>query len=966
MLTAFAATPSDNDATLRDELSGAVAILSTHSGRTKFLAGRPELVDLGVVNVLSEWVPKLIRTDSAKAHVIADFTHLLARRLARPEGMALALRAKGNLFHVAGKNRAAVKCHTRARVLFTKTKNRTQIARTLSASIQPLIMLGEYDRAYGVAEEARAIFREQGNDWRLARVELNAGNIFDRQDRFSEALECYERAYRELWLHRDQDPDAIAVVLHNIAGCLVCLNNFERAIDTYRQTREFATLHDMTALVAQADYNMAWLYYLRGEYSRSISLLRVVRDACEKNGDQHHFALCHLDLSEIYLELNMGPEAEETATVAKTAFRRVGMRYEEGKATANLSIALSQQGNLTDALIHFEDARLLFRSEQNRVWGSLLDLYQAIALYRHERDPEARLLALSALSFFRKSEHTNKAVLCHLLLSRLSFRANALRSALRHCYRALILLRKIESPALACQAHGLTAQVQKLLGHSDRAMEHFQRAKEYLEQLRGGIGNDELKISFMRDRVEIYEGLVDLCLARGQSNFREALGYIEQAKSRSLFDLVTAQQTSAPSVESDQSPAARRIRELRLELNWYQHRAEIEQLSTRDHTSPHLAQLRAESRKRERDMLRLVREYSSTGGADSTQASHSIGHLSVEQIQQGLHADATIVEYFQVGDDLIVALLSRDRLEVFPLGRMSACRELLDRLRFQIAKPRLGAEYVAAFETTLLQAINDCLHGLYVELLAPIRSSLQSSHLIFVPHGPLHHLPFHALFDGDQYLLDDFTISYAPSASIYTFCHSRPANTSGPAWIFGIPDPGIPAVEAEVSAVAEILPEANLVVGAGATTSLLVEKGAQSRFLHIATHGYFRADQPMFSGIRLADSCLSLYDLYQLRLPVELATLSGCSTGLNIVSAGDEILGLARGLICAGAQAALLSLWDVHDQSTAEFMKMVYERMSNSLNKAQAVRDAALRLRKSHPHPYYWAPFVLIGKVFSG
>jgi CHAT domain-containing protein len=317
-----------------------------------------------------------------------------------------------------------------------------------------------------------------------------------------------------------------------------------------------------------------------------------------------------------------------------------------------------------------------------------------------------------------------------------------------------------------------------------------------------------------------------------------------------------------------------------------------------------------------------------------------------------------------VRDQLIVVLLTCSRIEVVPLGTMAASESLLVRLRFQMAKPRLGAEYAQAFEHALLETINGCLQEFYDLLIAPIRSRLQTSHLIVVPHGALHHLPFHALFDGTNYLVDDFTISYAPSASIYTLCHARTANTSGPALILGVPDPAIPAVEAEAAAVAQILPDANLIVGENATTSLLAEKGAQTRYLHIATHGYFRQDQPMFSGIRLADSCLSLYDLYQMKLPVELVTLSGCSTGLNVVSAGDEILGLARGLICAGAQTALLSLWDVQDQSTAEFMSIFYERLAGSQNKAQAVRDAALQLRKSRAHPYYWAPFVLVGKTF--
>lgn len=960
-MTASAPAPLDNAAVLRKELSEAVTRLNGHSARTQFVSDRPELVRPEIVVLLSDWIPKLIRTDASKARSIADLTHLIARKLNDSESLALALRAKANLFHVSGRNKAAIRCHERARSLFANAGNRTQVARTLSGAIQPLILLGQYDRAYAAAQEASTIFREDGNEWRLARVELNTGNIFDRQDRFTEALECYVRAYRHLWSHRDQDPDAVAVVLHNMAGCYVCLNDFHLAVRTYEEARTFAAQHAMPALVAQADYNIATLHYLRGEYSRSISLLRAAREACEKSGDHYHFALCHLNLSEIYLEMNMGSEAEEAGVVAQGAFRRLGMRYEEGKSSANLAIALSQQGKIDEALAHFEHARALFSGEKNQVWGSLLDLYQAIALYKQNLDEDAKRLATSALTFFRKSVHLGKAVLCHLLLSRLAIRAGDLRSALKHCYRALIRLRSIESPALSCQTHGLIAQVLQSLGHSERAFEHYRLAKEFLEQLRSGIRNDELKISFMRDRVEIYEGLVDLCLAGGEGNIREAVGYIEQAKSRSLFDLVTSvRQPSSGTVR--ETPAACRIRELRQELNWYQHRVEIEQLRDREGAGPQLAQLRAEAWKREREMLRLLREQPASDVDMPSQ--YTGGHMGIEKIQAALHPDATIVEYFQVRDQLIVSLISCTQLEVVPLGAMQQAETLLSRLRFQMAKPRLGADYVRAFEGALMDTINDCLQEFYTQLIAPIRSRIRTSHLIIVPHGALHHLPFHALFDGASYLIDNFTISYAPSASIYTFCHSRAANTDGSALILGVPDPAIPEVEVEASAVAAILPNSTLVVGGDATTSLLADKGQKSRFIHIATHGYFRQDQPMFSGIRLADSCLSLYDLYQLKLPVELATLSGCSTGLNVVSGGDEILGLARGLICAGAQSALLSLWDVQDQSTAEFMSMFYKRMETSQNKAQAVRDAALELRKSLAHPYFWAPFVLVGKTF--
>jgi len=118
----------------------------------------------------------------------------------------------------------------------------------------------------------------------------------------------------------------------------------------------------------------------------------------------------------------------------------------------------------------------------------------------------------------------------------------------------------------------------------------------------------------------------------------------------------------------------------------------------------------------------------------------------------------------------------------------------------------------------------------------------------------------------------------------------------------------------------------------------------------------------MFSSIRLGGSYLSLYDLCHLRLPAELVVLSGCATGLNVVTPGDELIGLVRGLLQAGAQSLLLSLWDVHDKSTRDFMVAFYSRLQQGMSKSAAVQRAMMELRERYPHPYYWASFSLIGK----
>ena len=108
---------------------------------------------------------------------------------------------------------------------------------------------------------------------------------------------------------------------------------------------------------------------------------------------------------------------------------------------------------------------------------------------------------------------------------------------------------------------------------------------------------------------------------------------------------------------------------------------------------------------------------------------------------------------------------------------------------------------------------------------------------------------------------------------------------------------------------------------------------------------------------------MGVYDLYQLRLSAELVALSGCSTGRSGVVGGDELLGLVRGLLYAGARSLLLTLWDAHDRSAADFMQAFYGQLGKGAPKARAAQHAMWEIRERYPHPFYWAPYTLIGDV---
>jgi CHAT domain-containing protein len=944
---------------LSERVLGEIANLASESKRAKFIATHPRLINDSVVRQLNEVVRSKLRENAREALRLGEISVAIARRLPSKEALGRSLRSKANALYMLGDNEDALSFHAEALRIFREIENPEEEARTLIPSIQPFILLGKYDQAFKAAEEAKNIFKRLGDDKRWAHVEINVGNIYHRQDRFEEGLICYERAYEMLLPFRDSE--GLAVALYNMAVCLITLNDFPRALATYQRAREMCVSHGMTLLVTQSDYNIAYLYYLRGEYSRAIEMLRATREECEKNGDAHVLALCYLDLAEIYLELNLSTEAKESAHEGFLRFQKLGMGYEEAKCQAFEAMACSQLGKALGALELFALARAKFVSEKNLVWPWLMDLYQAVVLYNEGRLFEARRLCAGAAEFFDGSFLPSKAVLCHLLLARLSLRTGDLPAARMECANAIERLAQLETPALHYQAHFLMGQIQQTSGDTTVAYDSFQKARESLETLRSSLRGEELKIAFMKNRLEVYENLVELCLIRseGPHAAEESLGYIEMSKSRSLAEILMRTGPALKPAEPGQSDLVRRIREKREELNWYYRRIEIEQLRAEEPSPERIAKLQNEALAHENELLHVLRELPSSDAS----ASHGPAIKSLETIRASLPHDAALIEYFSLKDQFLAAVVTHEDLKIVPLTPVSRVINLLRMLHFQISKFKLGVEYTQTFEKSMLGVTQAQLRQLYDEILAPIRAHLTARHLIVVPHGVLHYLPFYALLDESTYLIDSFTISCVPSASIFVHCEERPRHQGGSSLVMGVPDARAPRILEEVRAVAKIIPGAELLVGEEANQRALAQQGVQSRLIHIATHGKFRQDNPMFSAIRLGDAYLNLYDLYQLKMNAELVTLSGCATGMNVITSGDELLGLIRGLLFAGAHSLLLTLWDVHDQSTADFMGNFYRRLQASGSRASALQGAMIELRDRYPHPYHWAPFTLIGKI---
>jgi CHAT domain-containing protein len=953
-------------------VSQAISRLPDDAARERFFAQHGRLVNAELAQWLLERSRELLRVDFARSLAFAQSAHRVAERVGDDSLRALALRAAANALSVGGNNQGAIDLHMQAIAAFEHIGDEPELARTLSACMQPLLLLGRYDEALAAADRARKLFSVQGDELRLARLDNTIGNLLHRQDRFAEAIVCYDRAHQAL--SELGDADGLLHVIHNKAVTLTSLNDFRAALAAYKSARSLAAARGLDQAVAQADYNIAWLYYLRGEYSRAIEILHTAAEAAKRTGDAYHAALSLLDLSEIYLELNLSVDAREMAEQAHARFNELGMGYEAAKALSNAATSHGQEGKAFKALEIFAMARERMVSEQNHVWPSLIDLYQAILLVDEGRLFEARRLCLTALACFEQSGLASRAALCHLLLARIALRLDDGVDARRRCDKALAQLARTESPILTYHARLLHGHALMRAGDRAGAYSSYQAAREALETLRSRLNGEELKIAFVKNKGEVYERLVHLCLEQRRSGvpveteggalsggFEEAFSHIEHAKSRTLFDLMFQPVHALAREEGSESQLAHSIRELREELNWYYHLVELEQLRPGDQSTQRLATFHREIGAREQEMARALRELKLS---DSSQSDlHAPSVCSLEAIRDALPDGATLIEYFQVDDRIVLCLLDRDTLEIAPVSVMSRVAEQVRMLQFQFSKFRLGAEYVRTFREALLRSTQAHLHELFNELLSPVWSRLDGRRLIVVPHGILHYVPFHALYTGSQYVTDSCVVSYAPSASIYASCQRQPDGRGQGSLVLGVADEQAPLIEKEARAVARALPDADLFVGTGATEQVLRTRGRHCRILHIASHGYFRPENPMFSGIRLGDTYLNVYDLYRLRMRADLVTLSGCATGANVAAAGDELLGITRGLFCAGAKTLLLSLWNVHDESTEDFMTLLYQRLAGGDPPTTALRDTMVDVRERYPHPYHWAPFVVTGKT---
>jgi CHAT domain-containing protein/Tfp pilus assembly protein PilF len=878
----------------------------------------------------------------------------------------------------------------------TEADDPAQQARVLNAMGLLQWDLGDYEQALAYFRRAGVLAAEVG-DIRLQGAVLNNSSlVHDERGEYFISLDTYRQA---LALYDAADfPRGRADTLGNIGGVHLLLGQYAEALDYYRQALAISEALGSVTSSSQDHGNIALCHLGLGDTALALQHFNRAIALAEQAGAQQDLAYWTRGKANALIRQGRLDQGLEYHRKAVAQYQALGARTDAIEAMYDLGRLHLALGDSASAGQWFDDSLRLAREIglQRGVTLNLLALGD-LQLRRQANEAAAALYAQA----MQRAREAGEQMLAAEGLLRLSIANEAQAQydiAALHALEALDIARSVASPWVAAEALQHLGDLDRLRGDPVAALANYraaeaalpevadpdlgwrihhgaglalaaqdelsaaiaelQRAVAYIESVRDRLEEQRFRAGYVQDKYQVYVDLVRLQMQAGAEN--EAFSTAERLRARSYLDLFDEEAPIRLTADERQQVVElrERIRQLRRAFN-------------EETTLPGTQQRQPAVTVYSTELLSAERQYETLLDTARRRVSRSraADDHSHHRVSERLARGEALVEYLVAGEDVLIFVVDRDGLQALtsPVGqadllsRVELLRDLLrrpDSNRWQ--RPAAG---LAAALVEPLQAAG-ALAGIH--------------HLYLVPYGSLNYLPFAMLpsSGGDRLLVEDYTLAYLPTAAALPG-DGRPQQGQRNMLAMAPARSRLRHAPEEASRVFELFgAESRLLLGEAATESLFKQVAGDFDVLHLATHGYFNKLNPLLSGLELEadddnDGLLELHEIVGLDLDARLVTLSACETGLGSghfaeIPPGDDFVGLTRAFLAAGSDAVLATLWEVDDASTAELMQQFYVRMRFSAETpagAAALAEAQRRLLASelYRHPYYWAPFVLVG-----
>ncbi|MFL6209988.1 MAG: CHAT domain-containing protein [Pyrinomonadaceae bacterium] len=810
------------------------------------------------------------------------------------------------------------------------------------------------------AGEALALSRKAGDKLRQSRALMYVALGRFHTGSIEEAIEPFKES--ALLAGEGGDTRLQALALRSAAVLLVEAGQYDDGLYFYNQALTLQRALKNRAAEASLLGNIGRIYTAIHDYAKAD---RVLHEA--------------LDLSRALQD-----ELVEFSTLAKLV---------------NLEIA---RANYQQALKYAGDALQLTSSEVRDAMKNELRLDMAIAHFGAGDEQKAVEVLEQVLAFEQKVRIASAEGATLGVLAQVQLHMGKPTEALAAAGEALQLLRRGGAdPSVQATALYTQAQAQKILGRKDDALASLRAAIALVERARLlSVSDESSRAEFFATKGDIYLATIDLLSALGKHD--EAVAIAESYHARAFLDSLA---------ESRAELRKALPRELLAREDAILNRiSDIQRQLWQEAVSPEREQQLKKELAAAEDSLEQFQLEARRANPQYASLKHPQTFTAGRIQRELLDGQTALLEYVLGGERSFAWLVVRDKVFFAPLPpEKEINRQVLS------YRSALAERSSAATARQSVARLNTAGAQLYKLLVGPFQAHLGATRkLLIVPDKALAYLPFETLVSDrarargaarDEYLVERFAIDYEPSASALAAINESPAPASvrsllaygdpvydaedlaqerapasrSPAGVYaaerGLDLRRLPYTRTEVTDVSALFPDPQRKVFLGPDANELNVKNAplaNYRYIHFAAHSFVDEDVPARSGVFLStvgndneDGILQVTEIMRLKLNAELVTLSACRTGLGKVVGGEGVLGLTRAFLYAGARSVVASLWNVNDTATAELMKSFYANLKRGQPKDEALRQAKLSLLRGRQtpwrHPYYWAPFVLLG-----
>jgi tetratricopeptide (TPR) repeat protein len=796
---------------------------------------------------------------------------------------------------------------------------------------------GDNARALEYYSRHLDLARRAGDKESEANALGNLGNTYSHMGDFRRAAELH---LQTLAIERERkNTRSQAHTLSLLGNTYAALGRYRDALACLTEGLALARAAHDPRIEAVTLGNSANVYTYLGRYDEALACFERSVELLRAMGDRYAAARFTGELAALYLNIGAYRRGVRLSEQYLELARGIQDSTARAQALVNLGVGHLGLEEYDEAESCFEQSLAIKFAVNDRRGAGIV--YGNLGTLNQERGRPEEALASYYLSLTITSllDHPAAAQIALNNLGNTYYSLGEHVEAARYHRQALALARKIEDPSGAAVALNNFGAVQLADADAVAAEKSLREATVILDSLRARLGDDSNKVSIFEGQARTYSLLQRALVAQGRTE--EALVAAEQGRTRAFVETLFERSIGDPT--SAHAPAA-----------------------------PTLEEIRRTARDRNATLI----EYSLISG---------------ERIRREGRKAAEM--------ELLIWVVSPSGRIDFRRHDITGLWRLLlgggPRREFSVAResPALppARPFEVAGEVPSWQTDTQMLSRWYEALIAPVADLLPTkpdAPVIFIPQGPLFAVPFHALSDGDSYLIERHPIVTSPSIKMleHTERHRRAAlelrrnplivgNPQMPEWA----DAGrgatrrllsLPEAEREASEIARLFGVAP-VVGTAATKEAVLRDIQRRSIIHLATHGMIGDTNALdipgalalapSAGDDAADAVLYAGEVANLNISAGLVVLSACETGQGRVT-GDGVLGLSRSFILAGAPSVVVSLWRVYDGPTADLMTEFYRCLLDGAGKADALRSAMLLTMRRHPHPLYWAAFTLIGE----